>query len=76
MLMNSLLLKDILLRSERVGYFVQELPEDFIKKNQEKNEVTKEEPEHEYFADFMANRISLKFISNLHMESDVKTGSL
>ena len=36
------------------------MPEDFIKKNQEKNEVTKEEPEHEYFADFMANRISLK----------------
>ena len=57
---EQLITEGYIVAKERVGYFVQELPEDFIKKNQEKNEVTKEEPEHEYFADFMANRISLK----------------
>lgn len=57
---EQLITEGYIVAKERVGYFVQELPEDIIKKNQEKNEVTKEEPEHEYFADFMANRISLK----------------
>ena len=57
---EQLITEGYIVAKERVGYFVQGLPEDFIKKNQEKNEVTKEEPEHEYFADFMANRISLK----------------
>lgn len=57
---EQLITEGYIVAKERVGYFVQELPEDFIKKNQGKNEVTKEEPEHEYFADFMANRISLK----------------
>ena len=57
---EQLITEGYIVAKERVGYFVQELPEDFIKKNQKKNEVTKEEPEHEYFADFMANRISLK----------------
>ena len=57
---EQLITEGYIVAKERVGYFVQELPEDFIKKKQEKNEVTKEEPEHEYFADFMANRISLK----------------
>ena len=57
---EQLITEGYIVAKERVGYFVQELPEDIIKKNQEKNEETKEEPEHEYFADFMANRISLK----------------
>ena len=60
---EQLITEGYIVAKERVGYFVQELPEDFIKKNQEKNEVTKEEPEHEYFADFMANRISLKLFT-------------
>lgn len=57
---EQLLTEGYIVAKERVGYFVQELPDEYIKRTQEKAVMAKEEPEHEYFADFKANRISLK----------------